>query len=214
MNKDVTLKLDKFFSAGITKQYKKGAVLVSPGQTSGIFFLKEGIVKRYAISPNGEELTLNLYKPLSFFPLEYTVNGSLSHHYFETMTSATIIKVSSDKFLEFIKSEPEVLLDLVSRIYTGLEGFFQRMEYLMVGSANSRLIIELIIFAKRFGEKKGKSTLINLKVTEKELASLSGITRETVSREIHKLKNKGLLNYNKSTLVINDLSKLEEEIAV
>lgn len=205
--------LDKFFSKYKLLKYRKGEILIRADDTpSGIFLLKEGVVKQYAISSNGEELVLNIYKPISIFPMASAINNTLPHHYFEAMTPVLVWKAPLKETLEFIKKEPEILLDLLSRIYKGLEGYFLRMEYLMSGSAKVRLITELLIYAKRFGEKLGSSTYINLKLTEKDLASQSGIARETVSREIQKLKEKGLLTYQKRTVVINDLQKLEEEL--
>lgn len=205
--------LDKFFSKYKSLNYKKGEILIRADDTpSGIFLLKEGIVKQYAISSNGEELVLNIYKPTSLFPMSYAINNTLPHHYFEAMTPVLVWKAPKEAVLEFIERESDVLLDLVSRIYKGLEGYFLRMEYLMSGSARVRLITELLIYAKRFGEKLGSSTYINLKLTEKDLASQSGISRETVSREIQKLKQKNLLTYKKRKLVINDLQRLEEEL--
>lgn len=215
MNKNVIQKLDNFFASYKNQKFKKGEILIKAEDVpSGIFYLKEGIVKQYAISRSGEELILNVYRPISFFPMSYAINNTLSHHYYEAMTEVAIWKAPRKKVLEFIKKNGDVLLDLVSRIYHGLDGFFLRMEYLIAGSARNRLIIELIIYAKRFGEKVGNSTLIKLKITEEDLASQSGMARETVSREIKKLKEKGLITFYKNILNINDLQKLEEELLV
>lgn len=213
MEKSVISKVNKFFSKYQAIELKKGEILIRADETpSSIFCLKDGIVKMYAISPNGEELIINVYRPVSFFPVSYVCNNSSNRYFFETLTPAFFYKAPPEQFLLFLKENNDVLLDLVSRIYHGLDGFFLRMEYLMAGSAGKRLLTELLIFAKRFGQKTKGSTLINLKLTEKNLASISGITRETVSREIQKLKKIGLLSYKKSVLTINDLKKLEEEL--
>jgi len=104
------------------------------------------------------------------------------------------------------------LFDLLQRIYKGLDGYFLRMEYLMSGTAQARLIAEILIYAKRFGnEEKGK-IIVGVKLTEKDLASQTGIARETVSREIHKLKDKGLVDFDKNILTVKSLVSLEDEL--
>lgn len=213
MEKTISQKLDVFFSKYNLLEYKRGQVLIKADESpAGIFFLKKGIVRRYAVSAKGEEFVLNLFRPISFFPMEYVINNTISHHYFESMTPVLIYMAPKEDFLEFIKKNQDILLNLVSRIYLGMEGLFQRMEYLMAGNANYRLIVELLIFAKRFGKEQGSNILIDFKLTERDLASQTGIARETVSREIHKLIKKGLLSYKKSSLVIINLQKLEEEL--
>lgn len=210
---DVSKKLDLFFSKYKAQRYKKGAILIrADDEPSGVFYLKEGIVRSYAISPSGEELTLNVYRPVSFFPMSWVLNGTLSPHYYEALTPVTVWRAPKRDFLEFIKNENEVMLDLLSRIYKGLDGFFLRMEYLMSGSSKNRLVTELLILGRRFGKIKDGKTVVGLKLTEKDLASQSGIARETVSREISKLKELGLIDFKKNTLFINNLNGLEEEL--
>lgn len=204
MDIKIQKKLEKFFSKFKNQNFKKGDILIKPDHPpSGIFCLKEGMVKQYSISTNGEELILNIYKPISLFPMSYAINNTLPQHYYEAMTPVSAWSAPKEDTLKFIRKNADVLLDLLSRIYKGLEGFFLRMENLMAGSARAKLITTLLIYAKRFGK---------VKITEKDLAAQSGITRETVSREMQKLKEKGLLNFQKSTLTIYDLQRLEKEL--
>lgn len=206
-------KLDKFFSRYPSLEYKKKEVLIrADEQPSGIIYLKEGIVRMYAVSSQGEEVVINTYKAPSFFPMPWVLNDILGRYYYETITKTVVCKAPKEDFLKFLKQEPEVVMDLLKRIYTGLEGYFLRMEYLMTGNAASRLITEVLINARRFGEVQGKNTVIKLKLTEKDLAAQSGIARETVSRVLGKLKQKGLINFQKNTISIPDPSALESEL--
>lgn len=83
---------------------------------------------------------------------------------------------------------------------------------MMAGNAQSRMVVELLIAARRFGTKSGNKVTINLKITEKDLASQTGIARETVSRELQKLKKEGLITFQKNELIVNDLKNLERRI--
>ena len=213
MDSDVSKKLDKFFQQHKCKKYKRREILIQTAdEPAGLFYLTEGIVRQYAITANGEELTINVFKPQALFPMAWVVNDSISPHFFEAMTPVTVWIAPKKDVLEFLKQEPDILLDLVKRIYRGLDGYFMRMEHLMLGSAQARLVAELLIYARRFGEQLENTVKVNFKLTERDLAAQSGIARETVSREIQKLKQKRLINFEKNTLIINDLSKLEEEL--
>lgn len=214
MDNQIKEKLDKFFSSYRQQKYKKGEVLIRAGQApDSVFYLTDGVIRRYAISSQGEELNLNLFRPISFFPMSWALNDSPNKHYYEALSQATVTKAPKKELLKFLEENPDVVLDLMKRVYRGMEGLWDRMENLMAGNAENRLITEFIILAKRFGQKNaGGKITVDLKLTEKDLASESGITRETVSRVIHKLEQKDLIEFKNSQLNILNLGELEEEL--
>lgn len=129
MDMVVKQELGDFFKKFKNQRYKKGEVLIrADDEPSGVFYLLDGVVKRYSISPAGEELILNVFRPISFFPMSWVLNDTDSSHYFEAMTNVEVYKAPKKEFLNFISGKPEILLDLLSRIYHGLEGYMMRME--------------------------------------------------------------------------------------
>lgn len=213
MQADVQKKLEKFFSGYRQIKYKKGELLLrADDPPPGIFLLKGGVVRQYAISPKGDDLTLNIYRPVSFFPVAFFINGSRNNYYFEAMTPVFVFRSPGEEFLKFIKKEPDIMFDLLKRIYTGLEGFFSRMENLMSGEVKNRLVLELLIYARRFGTKTDAGTAIGLKLTQKDLAAQIGVARETVGRIMKDLKNKKLISRQDKKMVISDITRLEEQL--
>jgi CRP-like cAMP-binding protein len=211
--KNVQQKLAYFFSQYPAKKFKKGEVLIESDKApDGVFYLKDGVVINYAVSEQGQELILNTFKAVSFFPMGYALNDSLSPYYYQAQTEVEVYQAPKDKVVEFIKQNPEVMFDLLKRIYRGLDGYMQRMEYLMIGQAYKRLVTELMIAAKRFGEKNGQATTIKLHFTQQELASLTGEARETISREMKILQDKGLIQIKDKLIEIPDLTKLQQEL--
>lgn len=219
---DVTKIIDSFFVQHKRQTYKKGEILVrADEEPSGIFYLKNGVIKQYAISKKGEELVLNVFKPVSFFPMGWAINKTQNDYYYEAITDVEVYKTPREKVVEFLRSNPDVLYNLMERIYRGLDGLFTRMTYMMSGGAYDRLITEIVIQAKRFGRyktvpsagvNKFENNEIEMHISEKELAAQAGMTRETISREMKILKDKGFVSFNKNTLLIHDLTKLEEEL--
>lgn len=215
MNEQVAKKLEDFFSQFKYQQYKKGEILVrADDDPQGIFYLTDGFVKMYAISKKGDEIVLNIYKPISFFPMTWAINNAPNMYYFEAITDVAVWRAPKEKVVEFLKSNPDVLYDLMSRVYQGIDGVLRRMTYLMAGNAYSRLITELLIQVKRFGVRRDSDKAVALKVSETDLATYAGMTRETVSREMRVLKEKGLVAFSKNMLEITDVTRLEEELSV
>lgn len=214
MDPEVVAKLESFFSAYKKQQYRKGEILVrADDDPAGIFYLAEGQVKMYLISQKGDEVVLNIFRPTAFFPMSWAINHSKNHYYYEAMTEVTLRRAPREDVIAFIKSNPDITYNLLGRLFSGVDGMLNRMAYLMSGSANARLISELIISAKRFGYTSPDGSVI-VTLTEKDLGTQTGLTRETISREMRVLKEKGIVSFRKNKLVIKSVALLHEELLV
>jgi CRP-like cAMP-binding protein len=214
MNQSVLDKIDAFFTQYPSQVYKRGEILIHAGDNpTGVFYVKDGQIKEYAISKKGEELVVNIFKPVAFFPMSWAINETPNEYFFEAVTDVHTWKAPKEAVLIFIKDNPDVLFDLMRRVYKGTDGILTRMTYLMAGNAYARLIAEILLCAKRFGKKDTNGAGISCNITESELAAQAGMTRETVSREIRILKEKALVTFEKNILTIPNREKIEQELA-
>lgn len=214
MNPTVIAKLDTFFTQYQKQQYGKGDILIPAAEApKGIFYLTQGHVRQYSITKDGEELTLNVFKPYAFFPASWALGIYKPAYYFEAMDNVLVYLAPKETVLTFLKTEPDVLLDLVERLYRGLDGIFLRMEQLMSGNAVQRLVTILVIMAKRFGTPAKNAVTVTLKLTHQDLGALAGLTRETVSREMIHLREKGVIDYSNTIITINNMSSLMQELS-
>lgn len=177
----------------------------------GVYFIDRGYVKDYSISKEGEELTLIIFKPKDFFPMQWVFNDMPNAHYFEAMTSVELWRCPKKDFIVFIEANPETFFELTSHIVLRLGGIMQRMEYLAFGNAYQKVASIIVICAERFGEKKGDGWIIHIPLTHKDIAMLVGMTRETVSIEIKKLERKGIIGYRGRSIFVKDAASLQKE---
>ena len=134
-----------------------------------------------------------------------------SPYIYEAESDVELRQVPADEVLVFIKANPDVLLDLLTRLYRGVDGLLGRITHLMASSAKSRLIFELIIEARRFGTEQDDNSVL-LTINEKDLGGRAGLSRETVSREVNKLKSEDLIKVQTSGIVVKSLELLEKKL--
>ncbi len=79
----------------------------------------------------------------------------------------------------------------------------------MGGTATTRLATALVIAVKRFGKEKENNIHISLPLTHQDLADLTGLTRETVSRQMSDFKKRHIESYDDASITVPSLSKLE-----
>lgn len=226
MDSHVQKKLEQFFSNYRLLKFKKGEIIVRPDDPIfGIYLLKKGYIRQYVVSEDGGEITINIFRPISFIPMmlaisetenehDFSVNEhsfSLNRYYFETASEVEVWRAPTDKTIDFVRNEPEVLFDLAKRFAAGLNGLSQRLEDLMFENAYKRVVSLLLYLSKRFGENQGNDLLINLPLTHKDISALVNLTRETTSRQLEKLTKRGVISYTHQYITINDLNKLGAE---
>lgn len=213
MENSVDKKLLDFFSKGSELRYERGQIILNAGdEPSGIYYISSGYVKMNSISKNGSVLTLNIFKPGSFFPMMWALGEVDNAFFYQTMTNIEAYRVSKEKVLKFIKEDPEVLYNLTKRIFIGMEGLLSNLQHLLYGNSYDRVVSAVLISAKRFGKGfKNNSVLIDLRLTHQDIANLAGISRETASIALGKLKNNKIITYTNRKIIVRNLKNLEKE---
>lgn len=195
INDDVaTEKVKQFYQNRPLTLHKKGSVIILPSDEKLplVTYIESGLVGQYDITTEGNKAMVNIYKPGAFFPISSVVNSTFNNYYFEAITDVSVRQMSSELVEVFLKENPFVVYELLQRLYRGVDGLLRRMVLLLGETANTRLLYELFLYADRFGRKQLDGSMI-LDITAKELAQQTGLARETVSRELKKLKELNVL---------------------
>ena len=209
MPNDIATKIHENLSRYPKRSYPKGQILVFADESPGhIFYITKGRVRQYDISYRGDEIIVNIFKPPAFFPVSWALNRTPNKYFLKAETDTEAHMVPLDNARRFLEDNPDVALDLLARLYRGIEGLTGRLVHLMSGTAGSRLIYELIIECRRFGRPQPGGGIL-LEASETDLAARSGLSRETVSRQIRKLKTQGRLRLDGQRIVVTDLTGLE-----
>lgn len=209
-DQSVELKVRRFFGRYPLRQCPKGQILIHAGvEPAGVFYLAEGTVRQYDISPSGVEIVVNVFQPPAYFSMSWAINKTPVRYFFETASQVSYRQAPAGETVAFIKANPDVMFDLLSRVYSGTDGLLRRTAHLMSSGARKRLLFELINTTRRFGHPYDTAAY-SLEIQESDLAKLAGLARETVSRELQKLKKAGLVQIRRNNLLVKDLKALEK----
>lgn len=208
-------KLDEQFFAqfGPFQRFKKGETIIRAGdEPAGIYYLKKGFVRLYLISADDKEITFNIYKPGTYFSMLWALGNIQNAYFFESISEVEVLKAPKDEVVKFLKSQPDILSDLTKRTLIGLDGTIKLMQALLTGTASQKVCAVLLVLTRRFGKKKKNGeTLIQLPLTHKIIASLAGLTRETTSLELLKLRKEQTVAQVGHFITVKKPAKLEEE---
>lgn len=199
---DVEAKVKQFFASGTKRELTEGEVLLFPEMTGPIpiSYLVKGQVLQYGIDDEGNRSIINVFKPGAFFPLPVAINGTPVTYFFEADTPVEVRQVGAMQVQAFLRREPEVTYDVLSRVYRGLDGVLGRMTQLLSGDAKSKIVYELHILGQRFGSTVRDG--VEVEVTAGKLAEMTGLTRETVSRTLKGLQQSGVVRLRRGAITI------------
>jgi CRP/FNR family transcriptional regulator, cyclic AMP receptor protein len=210
------IQIDSFFIHYPLHTFKKEEIVIrADDQPSGVYFVKSGFVKMNAVLENGRDITFNIFKPGTFFPMMWAINDFPNTYYFQSITKSELFKSPKDKFVLFVQNNPEVLTDFTKRILSGMQGLLTNIQYQLTGDSYHRVMAALLLSAKRFGEmNKDKSVKITVPLTHQEIANIAGLTRETVSLMMEKLKKENLITSARHLVIILKPGILEKELLI
>jgi CRP-like cAMP-binding protein len=203
------------------KQYLAGCRYKKYKQSEPIFYqgevprhgliVKKGIVKAYDIGSSGDEKIVALCSAEEFIPPEWVFKKSpVSLYYYESFSESETYIVERDIINKLIVSDTNLSHWLFER-YMGLYiGSVQQINALEQSKSASKILYIIQYLVMKFGKKiNSEKQLISLRLTHQDIAGLTGLTRETTSVELNRLKKIGVISYKDQHYIVSSV-KLQQ----
>lgn len=182
-------------------------ILLENDWGTSVYFILEGWVKIRTYNVDGKEVTLNILGKGELFGEMAALNEAPRSTDVITLTPSVISNMPAQDFVQLIQTEPLAGVRLSQLMARRLRQLNRRLR-LRESDSVSRVADTLVFLAEGQGVKGQTGTEIP-NLPHRELSSLSGLARETVTRVLTKLEKKGLILRNQQTLCILDLQALE-----
>jgi CRP/FNR family transcriptional regulator, cyclic AMP receptor protein len=191
----------------LSMSYATGAILFSQGQpASGVFIIASGRVKLVSVTRGGLVDMLAIAKVGEAIGLSATVSSRPYLVTATTMEMTETVFVHRDSFLDFIQKHVDAAVR-VAQVLAELHQVSQEenKRCLTRGSTPqklARLVLNLAAQQREDGDR------LNFLLTHEEIGQIIGTARETVTRALGDLKNRKILAFQKSMLMIRNRSAL------
>lgn len=192
------------------KSFRKGDILLFQGEAPRfVFVISRGIVKAYNIDRQGDEQLVQFNTALEALPLSWVYGKSVNAlYYYEALTEGAYYAVEREAYLNFFRHDPDVMFSELERMVINYVGETMSFNALLYSKASDKLINTLRYLILSHGYRHDDVIEIHLKLTQQDFANLTGLTRETVSIELMKLKKLGVISYNKHTNYTVNVDKM------
>ena len=185
--------------------YQKGAVILAEGETcSGLHVVLNGLVRIYRLNAEGRLHTLSLLRPPSMFNEVAAVDGGANPFNAAAVTDVEVRVVPHAALRTWMASDPVLLNKAVAALAHLNREYLERLEDMTFRTIPSRLA-KLYLHETMYGDQIAETPS---SLTQEDLASILGTTREVVGRALRSLVNAGLLKKVGRTVYIVDRAGL------
>jgi CRP-like cAMP-binding protein len=122
---------------------------------------------------------------------------------------ATVLRLSRERFREHVRKSPQLAFNVMKALSVRLRFSTRQLDSLSMASVPTRLARKLLELADQHGVAEGREIRIAMTLTQSELASLLGATRESVNKALGQLKRQGLIRQDEGQLIIVNRTALE-----
>lgn len=195
----------------IFSYYEKNQFIYFQNETANhIYMIAEGRVKIGGYMEDGHEIVKAILGTGEIFG-ELALTGEDKRTDFaQAMDNNTkICPLSIQDMQELMAENKELSLKIYKLIGMRVRRLERKIESLVFKDARTRIIEFLKDAAAWKGKKVGFETMIPTKLTHKDIASLTGTSRQTVTTILNELREKNLINFDRRKILIRDLEQLK-----
>ena len=186
---------------GVIKHYKKGEEVLSQGAEIKKFgLLTEGKLQVVQYDYLGNKSILSIIEPKQIFAEAYAYVNKIPSMNVEALVDSTVLFLDSDKLsspcqncCSFHKQLVKNLLFIISNKNVNLT---EKIECMSKRTTKEKLLAFLSLESKKQNRQNSKEFYIQY--DRQGLADYLGVERSAMSAELSKLKNEGMLEYNKN----------------
>jgi CRP-like cAMP-binding protein len=192
-----------------TVKIAKGSILFKEGDDGEhLYVIIDGKLKLGTSSGDGRENLLSILGPGEMFGELSLFDPGPRTSTATAVTDAKLLSLSHEKVIPWLKQNPEVSLQLLTRLSQRLRRTNEAVGDLVFSDVPGRVAKALIDLGDRFGKTSPEGLLVNHDLTQEELAQLVGASRETVNKALADFAGRGWLKLDGRSVLITDVERL------
>lgn len=174
-----------------------------PGDAA--FYLEEGTVRIFRVSPAGKEIIVSLRQPGAMFGMAEIMAAEKRIFSAQAITPCRLYRIERNEFKSLLRRHPSLSERVIETLGQRLRYLGEHIESMMVGDVAARLLKMLLCLSCQNIQDINaldRPVRIPLRLTQEQLAAMIGSSQQTVSETIKKMKAEGLLEFSAKGIVI------------
>lgn len=174
-----------------------------------IYMIAEGRVKLGTYLSDGKEVIKSILTKGEIFGELALAGEDKRSDFAQAMDDGTrVCPMTIEGLKELMKEDQQLSLKIFKILGFRLRKMERRIESLVFKDARTRIVEFLKEMAEEKGQKVGFEMMIKNHLTHKDIASLTGTSRQTVTTVMNELREQNIINFDRRRILIRDMAKL------
>jgi CRP/FNR family cyclic AMP-dependent transcriptional regulator len=193
-------------AAARPRRYPKGSLLFAEGDRAHeVLVITAGCVKVVVTAASGREVVLDVLEAGDLLGEISAVDGGDRSATAIALTAVEVLSVAQSTFQDFVANHADVARELLGVLASRLRGADRRQLEFGANDAIGRVCQRLVELAVRYGQDgPGGRTVLSMPLSQQELASWAGLSREAVVKGLRALRSLGWVESDGGKVVIVD----------
>ena len=202
--------LERLAEGTRTRRFRRGDIIFHAGDPGdALFIIMSGEVKIAVPSESGEEAILATLAAGDVFGELSLLDGAPRSASAAALVATETVMLPRDRFRELIANEPAVRDALLASLATELRRLTMHVEELHFLDITGRLAAMLVrLSAEAGGPDAGGAIRLRPTLTQAELASMVGCTRQSVNKLLGQFSDDELIRLDRDGIWVTDLAGL------
>ena len=175
-------------------EFRRRQRIYTPGNRADqLFIMKSGVVKLNIVNAEGRELILSFLHPGDVFGELAVVDPAPRDHIAEAYEDTQAYAIDSDVIQQLMQASPRIGYEMARLLGLRVTAYRARVEELLFRSAHARVAHTLLDLAGHHGIRDADGVVIPLRLSQRDIANLVGLTRETVNFILKDLRQRKLI---------------------
>jgi CRP-like cAMP-binding protein len=191
------------------ERYPKGQnIFREGGYPTGIFFIKEGKVKKYKVDKEGREQIIYVANSGELIGYHALLAEERYPDAAATLEESKIAFIPKEDFLEVLNTSKILSQRLLKMLSHEFSVFANSLTLFAQRSVRERFAMQLVLMREKYKENFTPGMEVEINMSREDLASLVGTVRENILRILKDFKDEGILETRGRKIIIKDVSKL------
>jgi CRP-like cAMP-binding protein len=173
-----------------------------------IFLINEGRVKIGTYGADGKEVTKAILSPGEVFGELALISDASRRDFAYSLENTSLCVLEKEDLSAMLRERSELQLFFMRLIGNRTLKLEQRLENLMFKTSRSRITEFLHTLAETRGRAVGYEREVRNMLTHKEIADLTGTSRQTVNAVLNDLRRQNILTFDRKRMLVRDMEQL------
>lgn len=178
------------------------------GSEDRLVLVLEGAVMSHLGTREGEEVITAISGPGTALGLAVVLGGAATDEPATSLTPTCGVSLSGPRVREMVAHRPGIASACLATAARQLADAATERSRFAGTDVSTRVHTRLLELATRWGRPREGRLEITLRLTQSELAAWSGASRESVAKVLHRLRERGIVDTGRRTMVVHDLDAL------